>query len=59
MTGRVDLRIVDIAVSPDAVEPADVVVLHRVVCCCPDHAGLLAAAADHGRRAECSTCFAA
>lgn len=50
LTDRVDRQIVDIAVHPDAVEPADVVVLHRVVCCYPDYAGLLAAAADHARR---------
>jgi magnesium-protoporphyrin O-methyltransferase len=32
------------------VAPADLVVLHRVVCCYPDYARLLAAAADHARR---------
>jgi magnesium-protoporphyrin O-methyltransferase len=32
------------------VEPADVVVLHRVVCCYPDFERLLGAAADHARR---------
>ena len=49
--GRVTRRIVDIATAPDEVEPADVVVLHRVVCCYPDHARLLKAAAAHaGRR---------
>jgi hypothetical protein len=30
---------------------ADLVVLHRVVCCYPDYVRLLAAAADHARRA--------
>jgi magnesium-protoporphyrin O-methyltransferase len=50
LTGRADRRIVDIAASPTEVEPADVVVLHRVVCCYPDHAKLLGAAADHARR---------
>ena len=40
----------DIAVSPDAIGPADVVVLHRVVCCYPDYEALLAAAADHTDR---------
>jgi 16S rRNA G966 N2-methylase RsmD len=48
--GRVERRIVDIAVDPAAVEPADVVVLHRVVCCYPDYARLLGTAADHARR---------
>jgi magnesium-protoporphyrin O-methyltransferase len=50
MTGRVHRRHLDIAADPDAVEPADVVVLHRVVCCYPDAQGLLGAAAHHARR---------
>ena len=40
----------DIATSPDEVEPADVVVLHRVVCCYPDYERLLSAAASHAKR---------
>jgi 16S rRNA G966 N2-methylase RsmD len=48
-TGRVQRRLVDIAATPGAVEPADIVVLHRVVCCYPDYAKLLGAAADHTR----------
>jgi 16S rRNA G966 N2-methylase RsmD len=47
---RVERRLHDIAVDPAQVEPADVVVLHRVVCCYPDYERLLAAAADHARR---------
>ena len=43
-------RLHDIAADPDAVEPADIVVLHRVVCCYPDLRRLLGAAADHARR---------
>ena len=50
MTERVQRRIVDIAAGSDDVEPADVVVLHRVVCCYPDYARLLGAVADHARR---------
>jgi len=50
LTERVQRRIVDIATAPDEVEPADIVVLHRVVCCYPDYAKLLAAAADHARK---------
>lgn len=50
LAGRVDRRLVDLAVDPGMVEPADVVVLHRVVCCYPDYARLLAAAAGHARR---------
>jgi 16S rRNA G966 N2-methylase RsmD len=50
LADRVERRIVDIAAAPDEVEPADVVVLHRVVCCYPDYAKLLGAVADHARR---------
>ncbi len=50
LTDRVRRRILDIAQEPDLVEPADVVVLHRVVCCYPDYARLLKAAAGHARR---------
>jgi 16S rRNA G966 N2-methylase RsmD len=49
-TGRVHRRLIDIAEDPSAVEPADVVVLHRVVCCYPDYAKLLGVAADRARR---------
>ena len=48
--GRVHRRLVDIATDPAAVEPADVVVLHRVVCCYPDVGKLLGAAGDHARK---------
>jgi 16S rRNA G966 N2-methylase RsmD len=48
--GRVERRLEDIAVDPAAVEPADIVVLNRVVCCYPDYERLLGAAADHARR---------
>jgi magnesium-protoporphyrin O-methyltransferase len=50
LTGRVDRRIVDLAADPEAVPLADVVVLHRVVCCYPDFQRLLGAAADRARR---------
>jgi 16S rRNA G966 N2-methylase RsmD len=50
LTERVDRRIVDIAASPQDVETADIVVLHRVVCCYPDYAKLLGAVADHAHR---------
>ena len=50
LDGRIERRILDIAAEPQAVGPADVVVLHRVVCCYPDVDRLLAAAADHARR---------
>jgi len=51
MTGRVTRRFLDIADQPDAVAPADVVILHRVVCCYPDYATLLRTAAGHARKA--------
>ena len=47
---RANWRLHDIAADPDAIEPADIVVLHRVVCCYPDYRRLLGAAADHARR---------
>ena len=47
---KVERRLNDIAADPDAVEPADVVVLNRVVCCYPDYERLLGAAAEHARR---------
>lgn len=50
MAGRVDRRLLDIAAEPQEVEAADVVILHRVVCCYPDFERLLGAAADHARR---------
>jgi hypothetical protein len=48
--GRVERRLHDIAVDPAAIEPVDIVVLHRVVCCYPDYERLLSAAGDHAGR---------
>jgi len=48
--GRAVRRLHDIAADPQSVERADVVVLHRVVCCYPDYERLLRAAADHAHR---------
>jgi len=42
---RVRRRIVDVAATPETVEKADLVVLHRVVCCYPDFVRLLRTAA--------------
>jgi 16S rRNA G966 N2-methylase RsmD len=50
MTGRVTRRFLDIATAPGEVAEADIVVLHRVVCCYPDYERLLGAAAGHARR---------
>ena len=48
---RLSYRVADILDEPNAVEPADVVVLNRVVCCSPDGLELTAAAAQLARRA--------
>ena len=48
LDGRVERRIGDFVA--DGVPPADVVVMHRVVCCYPDEEALVGAAADHARR---------
>jgi hypothetical protein len=50
LEGRTSFNIVDILEEPDAVEPADIVVLNRVVCCSPDGVDLAAAAARLTRR---------
>ncbi len=50
VAGLVERRIHDIASDPGSVEPADVVVLHRVVCCYPDYERLLGAAAGKATR---------
>lgn len=50
LEGRAQRRLHDIAVDPAGVETADIVVLHRVVCCYPDYERLLTAAAAHARR---------
>lgn len=47
---RVERRFLDIAQVPDEVGRADVVVLHRVVCCYPDYERLLGAAASKAGR---------
>jgi methyltransferase family protein len=50
LEGQVEWRVHDIAADPDAVDPADIVLLHRVICCYPDYQALLGAAADDARR---------
>lgn len=40
----------DFAALSDGIEFADIVTMHRVVCCYPDHASLLEAATKHARR---------
>jgi magnesium-protoporphyrin O-methyltransferase len=48
--GRIQRRLHDIAVDPTQVEPADIVVLNRVVCCSPDGVRLAAVAARLAQR---------
>jgi 16S rRNA G966 N2-methylase RsmD len=47
---RAERRLHDIATDPTSVQPADIVVLHRVVCCYPDYERLLGAAGGRARR---------
>jgi magnesium-protoporphyrin O-methyltransferase len=47
---RMTRRRLDLATAPDEVEPHDIVVLHRVVCCYPDYQRLLSAASAHATR---------
>ncbi|HZN21397.1 MAG TPA: class I SAM-dependent methyltransferase [Gaiellaceae bacterium] len=51
LEGQTRFRVVDILDRPGEVEPADLVVLNRVVCCTPDGVALTAEAASHARRA--------
>ncbi|MFL6006987.1 MAG: methyltransferase domain-containing protein [Gaiellaceae bacterium] len=51
LEGRAERRLQDIAVEPESVEPTDVVVLHRVVCCYPNYERLLGAVAGRARQA--------
>jgi magnesium-protoporphyrin O-methyltransferase len=50
LTDRATRQRLDFALQADLVEPADIVVLHRVVCCYLDYQALLQAAAGHARR---------
>ncbi len=50
LTDRVQRHLGDFAAAPDAFPPADVVIMHRVVCCYPEAARLVSAAASHAQR---------
>jgi 2-polyprenyl-3-methyl-5-hydroxy-6-metoxy-1,4-benzoquinol methylase len=50
LADRVDRRVADFVSEGDAVEPHDLVVLHRVVCCYPDVDALMDAAAAHAQK---------
>ena len=47
---QVERRVFDFAACPDESEPADFVILHKVVCCYPDYGALVSAAARRARR---------
>jgi len=47
---RAERRVGDFVADADAIEPHDVVVMHRVVCCYPDVDALVGAAAERTRR---------
>ena len=49
LDARADRRLLDFAERAEELAPADVVVLHRVICCYPDYETLVGAAADHAR----------
>lgn len=50
IVGRTSFLLADLVEAPDAVDPADVVVLRRVVCCSPVGPAVLGAAAGKTRR---------
>lgn len=50
LAGRVERRVGDFLDLADELGPADVVVLHRVLCCYPDWQGMLGAAVTHADR---------
>jgi magnesium-protoporphyrin O-methyltransferase len=47
---RVERRLGDVVADPSLAGEADVVLLHRVVCCYPDYDALVGAAAERARR---------
>jgi magnesium-protoporphyrin O-methyltransferase len=50
LTDRLQFVVGDFTRLADSVAPADVVTMHRVVCCYPDYASLLQSATAHARR---------
>lgn len=46
---RVERRVMDFAVASGGVEPADIVIMNRVICCYPDMPRLAGSGADHAR----------
>jgi len=49
LEGKVERSVLDFAMGADAVEPADIVIMNRVVCCYPDMPLLTGTGADHAR----------
>jgi magnesium-protoporphyrin O-methyltransferase len=47
---RVERRLGDVVQDPSMADPADAVVMHRVVCCYPDYDALVGAAAERAKR---------
>jgi hypothetical protein len=47
LAGRVQRRVDDFAQHPDRAPNADIVIMHRVICCYPDAAALVTAACAH------------
>ena len=50
LASRVDRKVLDFASAADEVANADIVVMHRVVCCYADMEALVSAAAGHANR---------
>ena len=50
LEGRIERRVADAVQDAAELEPADVVVMSRVVCCYPDPDALMSVAADRARR---------
>lgn len=50
LAGRTSFRVADILDEPEGVDPADLVVMNRVVCCSPDGVALAREAARLARR---------
>jgi hypothetical protein len=50
LTDRVQRHLGDFTATPDAFPPADVVIMHRVVCCYPEAARLVSTAASRAQR---------
>jgi magnesium-protoporphyrin O-methyltransferase len=49
VSGRVERRLGDLVADPGLAGEADAVLMHRVVCCYPDYAALVGAAAERTR----------